>query len=102
MKTVKTVQIVTQEEEVTEKTETGNTMCKECFQARTGAGIAHSCTSAARKKNRVVSNEEGCEAIAAKVLKDTVGEGKDSVALKQLKGGNSLIHCRPNLQIMLI
>ena len=92
VKTVKTVQIVTKEEEVTEKTEAGNTMCKECFQARTGAGIAHSCTPAARKKNiaEMVSKEEGSEAIVAKVLKDTVKEGKDSVALKQLKGGNSL------------
>ena len=87
--TVKTVQIVTNEEEATEKTVTSNTMCTQCFQARTGVGIAHSCTSATRKKNmaEMVSKEEGSEAIVAKVLKDTVVEGQDSVKLKQLKGG---------------
>ena len=45
MKTVKTVQIVAKEEGATEKTETGNTTCKECFQAKTGVGIAHHCTA---------------------------------------------------------
>ena len=38
----------------------------------------------------MVSKEEGSEAIVAKVLKDTVVEGQDSVKLKQLKGGKSL------------
>ena len=90
--TVKTVQIVTNEEEATEKTVTSNTMCTQCFQARTGVGIADSCTSATRKKNiaEMVSKEEGSEAIVAKVLNDTVVEGQDSVKLKQLKGGKSL------------
>ena len=55
-------------------------------------GIARDCTPAARKNNmaEMVSKEEGSEAIVAKVMKDTVGEGKDSVGLKQLKGGSSL------------
>ena len=92
VKTVKTVQIVTNKEEATEKIVTSNTMCTQCFQARTGVGIAHSCTSATRKKNmaEMVSKEEGSEAIVAKVLKDTVVEGQDSIRLKQLKGGKSL------------
>ena len=47
---VKKVQIVTEEEEPVQEPES-NTMCKECFQPRTGAGIQHSCTPAARKRN---------------------------------------------------
>ena len=76
---VKKVQIVTEEEEPVKEPES-NTMCKECFQLRTGAGIQHSCTPAARKRNlaEMVAQEEGREEIVAKVLKDAVGEGSSS------------------------
>jgi hypothetical protein len=88
---VKKVQIVTEEEEPVQEPES-NTMCKECFQPRTGAGIQHSCTPAARKRNlaELVAQEEGSEEIVAKVLKDALGEGSSSVRLKQMNGGNSL------------
>ena len=90
---VKKVQIVTEEEEPVQEPES-NTMCNECFQPRTGAGIQHSCPPAARKQNLadLVAQEEGSEEIVAKVLKDAVGvgEGSSSVRLKQMNGGNSL------------
>ena len=91
MEIVKKVQIVTEAEEPVQEPES-NTMCKECFQPRTGAGIQHSCTPAARKRNlaELVAQEEGSEEIVAKVLKDAVGEGSSSVRLKQMNGGNSL------------
>ena len=71
----KKVQILTEEEEPVQKPES-NTMCKECFQSRTVAGIQHSCTPTASKRNlaELVSREE----IVAKVLKDTVEEGSSS------------------------
>ena len=76
---VKKVQILTEEEEPVQKPES-NTMCKECFQSRTVAGIQHSCTPTASKRNlaELVSREESSEEIVAKVLKDTVEEGSSS------------------------
>jgi hypothetical protein len=93
VKIVKSAKIVTEkEEEVAAKPEEENTMCKECFQPRTGVGIRHECTPAAKKRNlaELVTKEVGREEIMAKVLKDAVGEGSDKVKLKQMKGGNSL------------
>ena len=73
---VKKVQILTEEEEPVQKPESSN-ICKECFQSRTVAGIEHSCTSTASKRNlaELVSREESSEEIVAKVLNNTVEEG---------------------------
>ena len=85
-------------EQAQEPSETQNTSCSICFQARTGRGITLVCSDDNRKKNRseivIIEGGAGAEQIVSKVVKDIVKEkgleSSEDLRLKQLKGGNDL------------